>query len=176
MKLSEQNSLMLRQQRRFHLAAEAVALAMSDLPEVQKVALFGAVARPLKMEVPRFRFYRERRIPLLHECADADLAVWLTTMADLKALKTAIAHTLNALNNEPEGGVAHHQLDVHLFDAATESYRGRLCIFGQCPKPGKLQCFVPGCGASPFLQQFDGYRWSPRRFKAEQKIILLERV
>lgn len=106
------------------------------------------------MEVPRFRQYRRNRIPLPHKCADADLAVWLTSMADLKALKTAIAHTLNVLKNEREGDVAHHQLDVHFFDAATDSYRD--------PKSGKPACFVPSCGATPFLPQFEDYRWTRR--------------
>jgi hypothetical protein len=41
---------------------------MSQLPEVQKVAAFGAVAQPLQMEVPRFREYRHHRIEVLHEC------------------------------------------------------------------------------------------------------------
>jgi len=47
----------------------------------------------------------------------------------------------------------HHQVDMHVMDAATGAYAGRLCIFGQCPKPGKLECLVPNCGAEPFLQQ-----------------------
>jgi hypothetical protein len=39
---------MIRRQKKFRLAAEAVAEALSQLPEVEKIVLFGSVARPLK--------------------------------------------------------------------------------------------------------------------------------
>src|SRR5947199_10754506 len=52
---SEENTLMLRRQRLFRWAAQSIAAAMSKLPEVWKLAAFGAVAQPLEMEVPRFR-------------------------------------------------------------------------------------------------------------------------
>ena len=67
---------MLRRQEQLRLAAEAVAAAMSQLPEVEKIVLFGSVARPLKREVPRFRKYRRAGVEIYHECKDADLAVW----------------------------------------------------------------------------------------------------
>jgi hypothetical protein len=41
--LDEQNTRMLRRQCLFRWAAQHVAIAMSTLPEVQKVAAFGAV-------------------------------------------------------------------------------------------------------------------------------------
>ena len=85
--ISEENTLMLRQQCLFRWAAQSIAIAMSKLPGVQKVAAFGAVARSLEMEVPRFRQFRRRRIEVLHECADLDLAVWTTGLSALKELK-----------------------------------------------------------------------------------------
>ena len=54
--------------------------------EVQRVALFGSVARPLAREVPRFQSYRRLGIELLHECKDVDLAVWITDLAGLRDL------------------------------------------------------------------------------------------
>jgi hypothetical protein len=50
-----------------------------------------------------------------------------------------------------------------------------LCIFRTCPKPGKLECRVPGCGAEPFLQQFAEYHFNPARFAAEPKVVLFDR-
>lgn len=167
---------MLRRQYLFRWAAQSVAIAMSEVPEVQRVAAFGAVASPLKMEVPRFRAYQRRGIKIFHECQDLDLAVWVTGVENLKALKAALSLGLHDTQNTAFGGVAHHQVDVHLLDAANDTYRGRLCIFGQCPKPGKAACFVRNCGASPFLQQFERFRWKPSQFAGERKVTLFDRA
>jgi hypothetical protein len=171
--VDEENTLMLRRQCLFRWAAHSVAIAMSELPEVEKVAAFGAVAQPLIWEVPRFRQFRRRKIKILHECADLDLAVWTTDLTRLKPLKKALNRS--ATQNTPYGGVAHHQVDVHIFDASG-AYRGRLCSFGECPKPGKRECFVPGCGAQPFLQQFEGYRFNLAKFRGEPKVVLFDRA
>ena len=154
---SEEESMQRRQQQ-FRLAAEAVAKAMSLLPEVQKVALFGSVARPLETEVPRFRKFRRERVAIPHECKDVDLAVWVSGVDRLKALQKARSRALNGLMAERNIGVAHHQVDVFLLEHRTDRYLGRLCYFGQCPK-GKDECRVPGCGATPLLRQHEGFRF-----------------
>ena len=173
--IDEQNGLLLRRQRLLRWAAQAVTVAVSELSAVRKVAAFGAVARPLDMEVPRFSQFRRYRIEVFHECADLDLAIWMNDFVDLKGLKRTISRGLAIVQDTPYGGVAHHQVDVHLFDASLDDYRGRLCIFGQCPKPGKRECRAPGCGAYPFLQQFAAYRFSPGRFDGESKVMLFDR-
>ncbi|HEY3454726.1 MAG TPA: hypothetical protein VGK64_09010 [Bryobacteraceae bacterium] len=173
--IDEQEGLMLRRQRLFRWAAQAISVAVSEIAEVEKVAAFGAVAQPLETEVPRFRAFRRHHIAILHECADLDLAIWMNDLSRLRDLKNAMARGLALVQNTPYGGVAHHQVDVHLFDSSTGQYRGRLCIFGKCPKPQKLQCLVPGCGAQPFLQQLDNYHFKSSFFAAAPKVILFER-
>jgi len=71
--------------------------------------------------------------------------------------------------------VPHFEVDVHIFEPGTDRYRGRLCIFGECPKPGKDDCYVPGCGAQLFLRQFDGYKFDRLEFWEAKKEILFER-
>ena len=173
--IDEENGILLRRQRLFRWAAQSVAVAVSELTAVRKVAAFGAAALPLKMEVPRFRQFRQHRIEVFHECADLDLAIWMNDFANLKGLKNALNQGLKIVQNTPYGGVANHQVDVHLFDAASDEYRGRLCTFGVCPKPGKRECRVPGCGAHPFLQQFAHYRFNPGRFAGESQVMLFDR-
>ena len=56
---------------------------------------------------------------------------------------------------EKEVGVAHHQVDVFLLNAAGK-YLGRLCRFNQCPKH-KPECRANGCGKVPFLRQHDEF-------------------
>jgi hypothetical protein len=153
----EDRSMRLRQ-RQFRMAAEAVAEAMGLLPEVEKVALFGSVARPLEKEVPRFRRFRRARIEIAHECKDVDLAVWVSSLGCLKALQKVRSHALNGLMDEHNIGVAHHQVDVFLLEPGTDRYLGRLCNFGQCPK-GKRECRVTGCGKTPLLRQHEQFRF-----------------
>jgi hypothetical protein len=174
--IDEQNGLMLRRQRLFRWAAQAIAVSWSELPEVQKIAAFGATSHSLDTAVPRFREFRRHRIEILHECADLDLAVWLTGVNNLSGLKKAMARGLALTQGTPYGGVAHHQVDVHVFDNVSGEYRGRLCIFGQCPKPGKRECSIPGCGAQPFLRQFEMYNFKPTLFSGAPKVILFDRA
>jgi hypothetical protein len=164
--IDEENALMLRGQQLFRWTAQLIAIAQSEVPEVQRVAAFGAVAQPLGLEVPRFREFRRHRIRIFHECADLDLAVWTTDASRLDSIKKALHRGLALVQHTPYGGVAHHQVDVHILEAATGIYQGRLCIFGQCPKAGKRECFVPGCGAQPFLRQFKNYHFDMARFEA----------
>ena len=172
--IDEENTLMLRRQCLFRWAAQSIAVSMSELDSVRKVAAFGAVAQPLEMEVPRFSQFRRHRIEVLHECGDLDLAVWTTELGKLEDLKKALRRGISPLQNTPYGGVAHHQVDVHVFEADTSVYAGRLCIFKECPKPGKRECLVPNCGAQPFLQQFNGYRFKPALFEGE--VVLFDRA
>ena len=174
--IAETTSRMFRRQYLYRWGAQSVAIAMSRLPEVRKVAAFGAIAQPLRMQVPRFGQYRRYRIEVPHECADLDLAVWLDDFSRLKELKRALAEGLRPLQDTPYGGIAHHQVDLHVFDAASGLYRGRVCIFGQCPKPGKRECRVPNCGEKPFLQQFDDYHFNDARFEHEPKVTLFDRA
>lgn len=155
---STKNTLILRRQRLFRRGAQSIA-----------------VAGPLNLEVPRFRQFRRSRIEILHECADLDLAIWMTRLDRLKDLRKAIKRGLRPVQETPYGGIAHHQLDVHLFDVQLNRYRGRLCIFGECPKPGKRECYVPNCGAQPFLQQFANYRFRLAQFDTAPKVTLFDR-
>jgi hypothetical protein len=167
--IDDQNILLLRRQCLYRWAGQLIAIAMNELPEVQKVAAFGAVAQPLEMEVPRFREFRRHRIEILHECADLDLAVWTTDLSRLKALKSAMQRGISLVQDTPWGGVAHHQVDVHLFDAESGAYRGRQCIFGQCPKPGKRECLAEGVERSRSCSSLKNTGSMPRNSKASRK-------
>jgi hypothetical protein len=154
--IAEQDRDQLKRQRDFRVAADAVAAALSEFAEVQAIALFGSVARPLAREVPRFQPYRRLGIEILHECKDVDLAVWLTRTDRLRDLSRARGRALAKLFPATGIGVAQHQVDVFLFAADHNRYLGRLCYFAQCPK-GKPDCRVEGCGAIPFLKQHENF-------------------
>jgi hypothetical protein len=170
--IAEQNRSLVRRQREFREAADAVAVAFSRFPEVEAVALFGSVAGQLWKEVPRFRVYRRRGIEVWHECKDVDLAMWLSRLDNLEALNQARSRALRVLCEAASVGVAHHQVDVFILEPGSDRYLGRLCIFGQCPK-GKPECLVPGCGRELFLRQHEGFAF--RREALEGAVRLFDR-
>jgi hypothetical protein len=172
--IAEENRLLRKRQDDFRRAAEYVASAFSQIPAVSKVVLFGSVALPLKKEVPRFRKFRRAGIKIWHECKDVDLAVWIDDLNCVNLLGKARGRAVNQLFDDTGIGVAHHQVDVFIMQPETDRYLGRLCCFGQCPK-GKPECRVPGCGATPFLQQHKKFVLHARALAPQRVILLYER-
>jgi hypothetical protein len=171
--IQDENQDMARRQEQFRIAAKYVADSLLNIPEVQKVVLFGSVAKPLEKEVPRFRKFRRAGITVLHECQDADVAVWISDLRCLKAIQKARSQALNNLFAERQIGVAHHQVDIFVIEPNTNRYLGRLCVFGSCPK-GKDKCRVPGCGEYKFLQQHEGFRFESKDLDDETNVVLFE--
>ena len=172
--IDEQGQCMVRRQRNFRLAADVVTAAFAQLPEVERVMLFGSVAVPLEREVPRFRKYRRHRIAFLHQCKDVDLAVWMSDLAQLQNLRQARSRALIELYQKQQVGVAHHQVEVFIMDPETDRYLGRLCAFTRSPKD-KLDCLVPGCGDTPHLKQQKGFVLTDDALADDRTITLFDR-
>jgi len=170
----EQGRFLERRQQELRAAARRVAAAFAEIPSVRRVVLFGSVAVPLPVEIPRFREFRRAGIALPHECHDVDLAVWLDDLTDLPRLRFARSRSLNELHAETGIGVAHRQVDVFLIEPGTDRYLGRLCTFNKCPK-GKPECRVPGCGATRFLRRLEGFALRPDALLPERIVALFER-
>ena len=189
--IAEQDRLQVRRHQDFRAAADAVADAFSAFDEVEAVALFGSIARPLWREVPRFQPLRRFGVELLHECKDVDLAIWLSRTDRLGDLGGARGLAVTRLFETTGAGVAHHQVDVfvlaagrgHILAAHSDSsvgepavmrYLGRLCIFGSCPK-GKAECQVPGCGETVFLRQHDDFRFHDDALAGDKSVMLYDK-
>jgi hypothetical protein len=112
--IDEQDGLMLRRQRLFRWAAQAITVALSKMPEVEKVTAFGAVAQPLTREVPRFRQFRRRGIPLVHECADLVLAVGQQTGQLERAQANNVARAVHCARHSRRRGGAPSGRCAHL--------------------------------------------------------------
>ena len=172
--IEEEDRLRLRHREAFRTATDYVTAAFARLGFVQKVVLFGSVAQPPERETPRQQRYRRAGALLWHESKDVDLAVWVSEVSDLKALQKARSRALNDLLDDLEMGVAHHQVDVFLFEPGTDRYLGRLCHFGVCPKH-KPECRVEGCGAALFLRQHEGFVFDPRSLE-HGRVVLFDRA
>src|SRR5712691_8579830 len=111
-KIAEENRRMVRRQYEFRLAADVVTKAWTVFPEVEAIAVIGAVSKALWKEMPRFREFREQRIEIWHECGDLDLALWIDSQHRLGELRRAADHALRtAYELGTAAGVVGHQLD-----------------------------------------------------------------
>ncbi|MFG0332936.1 MAG: hypothetical protein ACF8TS_06190 [Maioricimonas sp. JB049] len=173
--IERQNAYLLRQQANLRKAGERTARELAAFPEVEKIALFGSVARPLEKEIPRFSAYRRAGIAVYHECMDVDLAVWTRDLSRIREMGKARSRAVNALLQDENIGVAHHQVDIFLIEPVTDRYLGRVCTFNQCPKPRKYECLVPGCGDKPFVQQHAEFTLEADALAADRSIILFDR-
>lgn len=130
---------------------------------------------PGKPEISRFREDQRKRIKRLHECGELDPAAWASGLSKLRELKRAMQSGLETAQRTQYGGVAHFQVDVHVFDAAHSVYMGRLRCFGERPTQGRLEWRAPACGAQPFLRQCEDFACDWRRFEETPKVILFDR-
>jgi hypothetical protein len=175
--IAQQDRFLLRRQRGFRIAAAEVAESFEKFPWVRRVALVGSVAFPLQKEVPRFYRYRRARIKLWHECKNINLLVWIDQLGDLNELRRDKSRTVNLLSRAADCyvSVAHHQVDVRLLEHRTDRYLGRVCDYAVCPK-GKPECLVENCGAHPFLQQIEGFRFNSSALDPQRMTILFNRA
>jgi hypothetical protein len=166
---------LLERQRVFRSVADRVAVALSQCPAVDAIALIGSVARPLRREVPRFAPYRQLRLPIAHECKDIDLAAWVSRLDGLDELWRARASIVQKIVAENGHGPAVHEIEVFLLEPGTDRYLGRLCYFRQCPA-AKRDCLAAGCGRQPFLKQQDGFSFCPQAIAEGMAIRLYDRT
>src|SRR5271170_2698015 len=158
--IAAQEQYLIERQRRFRVAADLVTAALARDEAVQAVALIGSVARPLWREVPRFPEFRHHDIAVVHECKDVDLAVWISRLDGLGALRRASGRAASKVLALTGSGVAHHEVEGFLLEPGTNRYLGRLCHYARCPAD-KRNCRAAGCGREKFLQQHDDFVFWP---------------
>ena len=158
--IAEAERGLLERQRAFRAAADRVASALAECRDVEAIALIGSVARPVWREVSRFAPYRQLRLPIVHECKDVDLAVWVSRLDGLENLRRNRSRALSQIVAEQGHGPAVHEIEVFLLEPGTNRYLGRLCYFRLCPAD-KRDCLALGCGRHRFLKQHDGFAFWP---------------
>ena len=117
--IEEQDGHPLRRQWEFRRVADVVTDALMAFAGVDAIAVIGSVAKPLRKEIPRFREFRRVRVKVWHECGDLDLAVWLSSLDRLGALRRECGRALNDAR-DGGGGPAGNQVDVFLFEPGSD--------------------------------------------------------
>src|ERR1035438_4988823 len=166
--IDDQNILLLRRQCLYRWAGQLIAIAMNELPEVQKVAAFGAVAQPLEMEVPRFREFRRHRIEILHECADLG-----SGGLDHRPVASQGTEERDATRDISRAGYAMGRRrpssgGCPSFRCRERRLSGPAVHFRTVSEARQARMSCRGCGAQPFLQQFEKYRFNAAQFEGER--------
>lgn len=176
--INEENRILLMRRDSFRRFADLFARVGAERDFVQRIVLFGSVAAPLKKEVPRFRRFRRAGIAVWHECNDVDLAVWINDLTHLRELKRGVTDAINLWQTQARQenlpGVPNHAVAVFLMEPGTNRYRGNLCHYAQCPKD-KPECEVAGCGAQPFLQLYEDFKFDRFAPFGEHAVVLFDR-
>jgi len=172
----EEDQRMLRRQADFRNGARVLTERLAAMPEVQQVRLFGSVALPLWKEGSYHSRLRQRQIQVYHECANIDLAVWVTSPAGADGIRKEAAQVVRELTDKNVYlSIAHHTFSIRLIQETDGTYLGMVCHFNKCPKH-KRECEVPGCGAHPFVQILPWFRLEPDRLNAFNSQILFQRM
>lgn len=156
------------------VAATVLAERLAEFPEIHRIALFGSVAKPPFMEPhPYSRQLRNRGVEIFHTPKDVDLAVWISSLDNLRAIRKAMGMTLSPLVNEVDGLCGNH-IELFLFDPKTSAYLGRACHYKDCPRHG-VECMAQGCGQPKHLKQMDGFELHPEAVLRVNSQLLFER-
>ncbi len=155
--------------------ADWIAGAMATVPGVERIVLFGSVARPPTMTVPHARRLRRFGIQITRKCGDLDLAVEMSDLTCLRALQRARNTTVGEYLRATDYGIAQHMIDVFIIEPGTGNYLGRLCQFNRCPNPGKWECYVPSCGETRHLQQHADFTLEADALSPDRSVVLFDR-
>ncbi len=156
---------------RSHLeTARLLAECLAPFPEVRKIILFGEYARPPYRE-PNPKHPEKRGV--LHRPEDLDIAIWLSSTENLHHMRRLRAKTAADRSNK-QTKFSEEQIRIHIFEAKTSEYLGRLCTQGRCPNNNPA-CQGEGCGKPPFVKPFSELSLDPEAFEKRNCQVLFAR-
>jgi cupin 2 domain-containing protein len=146
-----------------------MANRLATIPEVEKITLFGSLAKP------PFRTWSPYRKSdwIFHQPTDIDLAVWVSSLESVDAMKKVRSELAQDIGKQ-NTAIRSEIIELFLFDSKSSKYQGRVCYFKQCPR-GNRDCHAEGCGRIKNLKQMDGFKIAPDALLRLNSQILFER-
>jgi cupin 2 domain-containing protein len=146
-----------------------MAKRLTDFPEVEKIALFGSLAKP-----PYRKWLPTRkRIWTFHQPSDIDLAIWLSSLEQLAAMRQTLAKLVGEIAQKVPG-LCNDRIELFVFDSKSSKFLGWVCHYHQCPRQG-MECMVEGCGKPKHLKQMGGFKLTPDAVSRIHSQLLFER-
>ncbi len=166
---SEYDQAALCRYQGFTYAAMRLAERLTEFPEVERIALFGSLAKPPYREPYRYK----KRIWAFHEPKDIDLAVWLSSLENLGRMRLVMASLVQEVMKKAPG-ICEGAMELFIFDSRSSKYLGRVCHLRQCPR-GDIDCMTKGCGKPSHLKIENGFTLYPDAVSRINSQILFER-
>lgn len=170
-----ENKNALKRHQSFIAVALELAARLSDHPEIERIALFGSLARPPVLEPhPYSKRLRNRGVHVFHSPTDIDLAIWLSSFDNLGAIRKTMTKTVGDMA-EKAIGLCDGSVELFVFDHQNSQYLGRICHFNRCPK-GYDDCILQGCGTPKHLKTMKDFVLYPDAISRINSEILFERT
>jgi len=167
---SEYDKAALRRYQGFLYAAVKLAEKLSKFSEVERIALFGSLAKPPFRE--RYRY--KKRIWAFHEPKDVDLAIWLSSLDNLGSMRRTLAMLIPSVIKKAPG-ICEGAMELFVFSSTSSKYLGRVCHYKQCPRSGG-NCMIEGCGTPRHLRIENDFTLRPDAVSRFNSQVLFERT
>ena len=164
----------LKRHQSFIAFALTLAERLTEHTEVERIALFGSLARPPVLEPhPYSKRLRERGVHIFHSPKDIDLAIWLSSVDNLGAIRKMMTKTVSEMS-EQTLGLCDGSVELFVLDHQSGHYLGRVCHFNRCPK--YENCPNQGCGTPKYLKIMKDFAFHPEAVSRVNSEILFERT
>jgi cupin 2 domain-containing protein len=154
----------------FLYAATQLTERLIDFPEVERIVLFGSLAKPPFRE----RYRCKKRIWAFHHPKDIDLAIWLSSLENLGAMRRVLAMLVQSVFKKAPG-ICEGAMELFVFDSHSSKYLGRVCHSKQCPR-ADIDCMREGCGKPLHLKIESDFTLRPDAISRINSQLLFERT
>jgi cupin 2 domain-containing protein len=149
--------------------ATKLAKRLIEFPEVERIVLFGSLAKP-----PFRRRYKYKSRMCFHYPNDIDLALWLSSLDNLGAMRRVLATLVPSVFKKTPG-ICEGAMELFVFDSHSSKYLGRVCHSKQCPR-NDLECMCEWCGKPPHLKIEHDFVLHPDAISRINSQLLFERT
>ena len=165
----------LKQYRDFITGALELSRRLMEHSEIERISLFGSLAKPPFLEPhPYSKRLRDRGVHIFHAPKDIDLAIWVSSLNNLSAIRETLARTVRNMVKQ-ELGLSDDRVELFVFDYRSGKYLGCVCHFNKCPK-GHDDCLTHGCGTPKHLKIKKDFDLHPEAISRVNGQLLFERT
>jgi len=164
----------LKRHQSFIAVALMLAERLTEYPAVERISLFGSLAKPPVLEPhPYSKRLRERGVHIFHSPKDIDLAIWFSSLDNLGAIRKMMTKIVADMA-EQTSGLCDGSVELFVFDHQSGKYLGRVCHFSKCPR--YANCPTQGCGTPKYLKTKKDFVFYPDAISRVNSEILFERT
>jgi len=165
----EADKMALYRYHEYITVATQLAERLIEFPEVERIVLFGSLAKP-----PFRRRFKYKKRMYFHYPKDIDLALWLSSLENLDAMRQVLTMPLPPASQKARG-IRESNMKLFVFDSHSSKYLGRVCHSNRCPHGG-FECMCAWSGKPPYLKTTHDFVLHPDAISRISSQLLFERT